>query len=351
MFERTLSLMEQAVAQKIFPSAALAIGARGQVMVCRCWGQTSLYPPSATVTPDTLYDMASLSKIIGTTMAALKLLEEGALSLNDTVGSFFAAPEEKRAITVRQLMTHTGGISAHFLLSDFGAAPADAAEIILKQPLTYAPGGEVVYSCMGYILLGKILERISGLSLDKLAERAVFRPLRMTDTVYGPVPSAACTELDPQTGNYLCGTVHDENARFLGGVSGNAGIFSSLNDMIKFVSMLACAGKTADGVYLSPAVYRLAIRNFTKGMAQSRGLGFQLAGDGSTFMGSLLSADSFGHTGFTGTSLAVEPESGLYIVLLTNRVHPTRDNREIIRFRALLHNCIASEYSTSQTIL
>lgn len=345
MFEKTVRLMEQALQNQVFPSAALAVGVREKVLLSRCWGKTGLFGPADAITPDTLYDMASLSKVLGTTMAAFRLMEDGALCLDSTVGDFFDAGADHRSITIRQLMTHTSGIAAHFYLSDFTQDPADAARVILERPLDYPTGSETVYSCMGYILLGKILEKITGLALDQLVEKCVFQPLAMRKATYHPAGSVACTERDPLTGRFLCGVVHDENARFLGGISGNAGIFSTLGDMVKFASMLACEGRSRAGAYLTPSTMRAATHNYTPGMAQNRGLGFQLAGSGSPFMGDLFGPGSFGHTGFTGTSLAVDPENGLFVILLTNRVHPTRENVKLIRFRNLLHNCIAAEFS------
>lgn len=345
MFEKTVQLMEQGLAEGVFPSAALAVGVRDKLLLSRCWGNTSLFAPAEPITPDTLYDMASLSKLIGTTMAAFSLIESGSLCLANTVGEFFEAPEDKRYITIRHLMTHTSGISAHFLLEKYASGPADAARAILEHPLAYPTGSGTVYSCMGYILLGKILEKISGLPLNRLVEKTVFEPLGMRATTYSPAGSVACTERDPQTGKILQGVVHDENARFLHGISGNAGIFSTLNDMVKFASMLACGGKTETGVYLSTPMLQAATRNYTPGMEENRGLGFKLNGGGAPFMGDLLGPKAFGHTGFTGTSLAVDPETGLFVVLLTNRVHPTRENTKLIRFRNLVHNCIAAEWA------
>lgn len=242
-------------------------------------------------------------------------------------------------------MTHTSGIAAHFHLTDWTDDPAKAVDVILAQPLVARPGEATIYSCMGYILLGKILEQVGGQHLDRLARDWVFDPLGMTRTTYRPEGDIAPTEWDSINGRLICGTVHDENARFLKGISANAGVFSDLDDMIRFAVMLACGGSQADGsAFLSPAMYRLATTNQTPGKSEHRGLGFQLAGDGS-FMGDLFPAGSFGHTGFTGTSLAVDPSSGLYVVLLTNRVNPTRDNLAIIRFRKIFHNAIIAAFS------
>ena len=338
-FEQTHRLICQGFEQGAYPSAALAIGI----------GQTlHLKSTCGNCNEKTLFDMASVSKILSTTMIAFRFLEDGMLRLYDTVGDFFPdAPRDKREITLLHLLTHTSGIPAHFLLSDHTSDPSDAADVILNHPLDRMPGEAPVYSCMGYILLGKILEKIGGTPLDELAQRYVFDPLGMKHTGYRPEGDIAPTELDPATGRLLQGTVHDENARFLGGISANAGVFSDLDDMILFAKMLACGGRTEVGTpYLSPAMLRAALINRTPHSAgEFRGLGFNLTGSPRNFLGDLMSPRAFGHTGFTGTSIAVDPESGLWVVLLTNRVCPTRANTQLVRMRSLIHNTAAAEAS------
>ena len=334
-FEQVCRLVRQGLDDGAYPSACLSVGIRGSVCVRQTFG-----PARET----TLYDIASLSKIVGTTMIAFRFLEEGRLRLYDTVEQFFPAPEDKKGITVLQLMTHTSGLPAHFYLSEEADGPGDAVRAILAHPLEHAPGALPVYSCMGYILLGRILEQIGGQSIDRLAQEYVFEPLGLTHTTYRPAGDVAPTERDPATGELLRGAVHDENARFLGGLSGNAGIFSDLCDMTRFVQMLALGGKLPDGTqFLSPATLRAALVNRTPGAGHEfRGLGFNLAGSPSNFLGDLMSPRAYGHTGFTGTSIAVDPDTGLFVVLLTNRVCPTRENGKLIRMRSLIHNAAAA---------
>lgn len=330
-------LVRRAVESGDYPATAYAVGCRGQVLVRGGCGDAR---------PATLFDMASLSKILSATMIALRMIEKGMICLSDPVGRFFAAPPDKTDITIQQLMTHTSGIAAHFYLADWTDDPDKAADVILAQPLAACPGDETIYSCMGYILLGKILEQVGGQPLDVLALEWVFRPLGMLRTTYRPEGDIAPTEWDKTANRLICGTVHDENARFLKGISANAGVFSDLDDMIRFAVMLTCGGRQADGAaFLSSAMFRLATANLTSGKTENRGLGLKLAGGEGAFMGDLFPAGSIGHTGFTGTSLAVDPTSGLYVVLLTNRVNPTRDNLAIIRFRKIFHNAIYASFS------
>ena len=338
-FEQVHRLILQGLEQGAYPSAALAVGIGPTTYLNRTYGSC---------TGDTVFDIASLSKILSPTMVAFRFLEEGKLRLYDTVETFFPdAPEDKKSITLLQLLTHTGGFPAHFYLSDYTADPKDAAQVILNHPLAQAPGGDPTYSCMGYILLGKILEQAGGSPLDQLARKYVFVPLGMDSTGYHPAGDIAPTELDPITGKLLQGIVHDENARFLGGISANAGVFSNLKDMTTFAKMLACNGITENGeAYLSPAMLQAAIRNRTPhSKGEFRGLGFNLAGSPRNFLGDLMSPRAYGHTGFTGTSIAIDPETGLWVVLLTNRVCPTRANTQLVRMRSLIHNAAAAEAS------
>lgn len=338
-FEQVHNLVLQNLEKGAYPAAALAIGMGDKLYLKRTYGSCD---------ENTIFDMASLTKVISPTMVAFRFIEDGLLRLYDTVADYFPdAPGDKKGITVLQLLTHTSGIAAHFYVSDFTDDPAEAAQVILNQPLAQAPGGDPIYSCMGYIVLGKILEKVGGAPLDVLAEKYVFTPLGMTHTGYHPTGDIAPTEMDKETGKLLCGVVHDENARFLKGISANAGVFSDLNDMIVFTKMLACGGRREDGsFYLSPAMMERAVTNHTPhSKGEFRGLGFNLARSPKNFLGDLMSSRTFGHTGFTGTSIAVDPETGLWVVLITNRVCPTRANTTLVRLRSLVHNAAAAEAS------
>jgi len=338
-FEQVHRIVRQALEDGAFPAAALAVGMGEKIYQKRTYGSC---------TESTLFDIASVSKVLSATMIAFRFLEDGALRLYDTVGFFFPdAPEDKKGITILQLLTHTGGFQDTFALSELTDDPAEAANVILHHPLVQAPGGDPIYSCMGYILLGKILEQVGGMPLDQLARKYVFEPLGLRHTTYRPTGDIAPTEMDPETGKLFQGVVHDENARFLQGISANAGVFSDLNDMIRFTQMLSLGGRLPEGgCYLSPAMMNAAIRNRTpNSKGEFRGLGFNLAGSPTNFLGDLMSARTFGHTGFTGTSIAVDPETGLWVVLLTNRVCPTRANRKLVRLRSMIHNAAAAEAS------
>ncbi len=338
MFLNACQMLEKEVGNA-FPSACLAVGLKDEILLQKSFGAATL---------DTYFDIASMSKITSTTMIALKYIETGKIRLYDRLDYFYNNVDKDKAnITILNLMTHTSGLPAHVYMSEYAKTKDDVESAILKLELVNAVGKVPVYSCIGYILLGKILEEIGKKPLDELAKELVFEPLGLKHTTYRPTGDIAPTELYPPTGELLCGIVHDENARFLDGISGNAGVFSTIGDMAKFTQMLALGGTAAGGNnYLSSATMKAAILNRTPGENHEyRGLGFNLARSPANFMGDLLGEHSYGHTGFTGTSMAVDPASGLFIVLLTNRVCPTRDNIKLVRLRSLLHNTIAAEAS------
>ena len=341
-FEKSTGMFVQAVENRLFSAGALAIGCRDRVFVKKAAGYVSYNEGASAVRTDTLFDMASLSKILGPTMCALKLIDGGTVSPDDRITSFLpGVPDDKAHITIRDLMTHTSGLPAEIFLYRECKSPDDAVSVILNRPLHYPTGTKTVYSCMGYILLGKILERITGKRLDRLSQDLVFTPLGMSSTGYRPTElnlpadNIAYTEVKTLWGCGMCGAVHDENARFLGGVSGNAGIFSDLDDMISFARALS-----VNHAGLSDGLFESAVSNYTRGFDDNRGLGFQLGGPELTFMGHKFGESCYGHTGYTGTSMLIDKESGVYVILLTNRVHPTRNTPLFFEFRRNLHDTV-----------
>lgn len=348
-FNRTVDLVRDAVKSGAVPAAAVGIGCGDKRYRMEVFGKTSYTEEGEEAGPETAFDMASVTKIMAPAILALQAVETGKLDLCDSLPRYFKkVPEEKRNISIFQLMTHTSGLPAHIRLSNFTDDPEQACRVIIEHPVEGVPGGQVIYSCVGFILLGKILEKLYGEPLDRLAKRRIFEPLGMEHTGYRRISETpagngtgfAFTEKDKKSGAWLAGTVHDENARFLDGVSGNAGVFSTLKDMMKFASCLACGGKGL----LSGAMFRAAVKNYTPGMEQNRGLGFHLANGYDSYSGAVFDQNAFGHTGFTGTSLLVSRESGLYAVLLTNRVHPDRTISSVLRLRRTLHTVAASEF-------
>lgn len=326
--EKITELLKKGINDGAFPCYAAAVGRESEVFYKSIGGFRAVEPERLPMTEDTLFDMASLSKLIGTTMAALKLIEGGRLAFENRICDYFDNCCGKENITIFQLMTHTSGIKAHFPLWLRGIEPKDAADEIIREKSGYEASSDAVYTCMGYILLGKILELIENEPLDRIVDRLVLTPLGMKNSGYCPKNKPfAATERDAVTCEIICGTVHDENARFLGGVSGNAGIFCDINDCIRFASMLSEKGKG----FIDEKLFEYAITDFTPDFSDRRGIGFQLVDD------------RYGHTGFTGTSIYVDRNSKTYAVLLTNRVHPTRENYKLMPLRREFHGLVFGE--------
>ncbi|MBR0320010.1 MAG: beta-lactamase family protein [Clostridia bacterium] len=329
-------MIEEAIEKGACPSACVAIGRGNKVYHTVCRGVTHM-ENGLPVNEDTLYDMASLSKVMGPTMVLLQAIEQGKITLEDTLCDYFEnVPDDKKSITIRRLMTHTAALNPSIPLYERCKEPEEAVRVILDAPLEGEIGKAPRYSCMSYVLLAGILEKAYGKKLDVLCKEMVFDKLGMEHTGYCPefCENTAATEVDKETGKAWQGIVHDENARFLRGVSGNAGVFSTLKDCEKFAMMLAQMGKGL----VSKAMMEKAIRNYTPGYDANRGLGFHLAGLEGCYFGDVFPDESFGHTGFTGTSMAVCPHTGIFVVILTNRVHPTRESSGLFRVRRALHN-------------
>ena len=344
MFERTKALVFDRVG-KACPSAAFAVGVQNSVFRRGFCGHQSITPERLPLTPDTKFDLASLSKLVSTAAVALRLTDRGVLSPDEPIGKYLDDPGNYGDCRISHLLTHTSGLVPGIALYAPEYRNRPSLEVILTSPPLSPPGEEVRYSCMGFIVLQHILENATGKPLDVLASELVFAPLGMTGALYCPPKGTvtAATEYPDSTG-----LVHDENARFLGGVSGNAGVFATLDDLIPFAAMCSAHGRLPSGrEFISRSLFDLAVKNHTPGMTDARGLGIQLKFDSAGPMGTLMSQGSFGHTGFTGTSLYVDSQTGLWGILLTNAVHLGRDNREgYFALRREFYDLITEEYAT-----
>ncbi|UCF40753.1 MAG: beta-lactamase family protein, partial [Gemmatimonadota bacterium] len=344
-------LLEHEVAEGAFPGAVLAVGHRGAVAV-RAVGRYGEEDPRP-VHEGTVYDLASLTKVVGLTTATMLLVAEGTLELDRPAQHYLPAFEGpgKEGITVRHLLTHSSGLPAWDTLYLKADTPEEALALVMRAPLEAAPGERYVYSDLGAITLTKVVEAVAGEPLDALLERRVFKPLAMRHTRFRPpeewLPMIAPTERDPWRGRLVHGEVHDENAYRLGGVSGHAGLFSTAPDLARFAGWMldAWAGRLTPGA--EPSLPAEVVREFTRRQpgpeGSSRALGWDTPSPSvRSSAGTLLSPSSFGHTGFTGTSIWIDPERELFIILLTNRVHPTRDNRAILRIRGQVADSVVA---------
>ena len=334
-------LIQCGISEKIFPGAVAYIAEDDTIPYCEAFGSRMHVPEIKPMQRDTIFDLASLTKPIVVATLIMQYVEEGTVELNEPVQKYlpeFSQPQ----VTVSHLLTHTSGLPA-WRATYLESKEKDGVINYLSQlPLDYPTGTQVVYSCLGYILLGKLLERVIGEPLNELAQKRIFQPLEMDWTCYNP-PSAwtdkcAATEdsnsFEKQMVNYqphdwregvIVGEVHDENAHFLGGVSGNAGLFSTATDIGKFCQMLLNGGNS---VLTTGSINQMATVQ-TTGLNESRGVGWIILEDGSLY-----------HTGFTGTSIRINLKMKMFAILLTNRVHPDASRPGIIEFRSKFHQSI-----------
>jgi CubicO group peptidase (beta-lactamase class C family) len=331
-------IVKTAIEEAVAPGVTIAVGRNGHIAYMKGYGYIDWNQPgSPKADTNTLYDLASLTKVIATTTLAMILEETGQLDISRTVVSYlpeFNSPE-KAQITVKQILTHSGGLEAGANIYATARGREQYLYQINARPLEYTPGSNMIYSDWDMILLQLVMERITGKTLDVLANEKIFRPLGMIDTQFQPPialrPRIAPTQVDEARGGLLWGTVHDENAWAIGGVAGHAGLFSTAKDLALFSMMILNGGEGANGVRIvKPAT--IARWTARQGKESTRALGWD-SPEGGSSAGQFFSPWSFGHTGFTGTSIWIDPEKDLFVVVLTNRVNPTRNNNRHVQLR------------------
>ena len=318
-------IITDAIAQQQIPGAVLIVGHDGQVVYRRAYGSRAIEPRREAMTIDTIFDCASLTKVVATTTAIMQLWEQGKLRMNDPVAKYLPefAQNGKQDITVRQLLVHYSGLPEDLDLAkkwegnNKDAAYRMAFEVVPDHP----PGSMFLYSDVNFIVLGALVERLSGESLDDYSAKHIFEPLGMKDTRFSPPkswePRIAPTEED-ESHHLLRGVVHDPTARRMGGVAGHAGVFSTADDLAILAQALLDGGRN---VLTSATVAKMTAPQQSVNGTVLRGFGWDIDSPFSTNRGELLPVGSYGHTGFTGTSLWIDPVTKTYIVLLTNAVH------------------------------
>jgi CubicO group peptidase (beta-lactamase class C family) len=356
------AIIELAVERGEVPGAVAAFGfATGPIEVVACGvsrlsdgelegrlREMSSWSPAAlndrngdtTVTPETIYDLASLTKVVATLPSVLRLVAEGEISLDEEVRRFF--PEARAPLayaSVRRLLSHTAGLPGSLPLHREAASVEEGVEVILAAEI--GPGSPYIYSDPGMILLGALVGRVSGQGLDRFAHEQVFAPLGMADTRFGPVTDrqVAATEYRPDRRQVVEGVVHDSNALAMGGICGHAGLFGTAGDLSRYArAWLELDERLGPAELLREATLEQANQDGTR-----RGLGWMLQGEDSS-VGGRASQSTFGHTGFTGTSLWCDPEQGWFGSLLTNRVHPSRENAMTIQgLRKRFYDAVAEQ--------
>ncbi len=372
--DRLDSIMQYWAADSAFPGAELLVAKDGMIVYDKDFGtlDTSLF--ARRVQPNTMYDLASLTKVIATTFAVMKLYDEDKLDLDAPVIKYIPAfgQNGKKNITITDLLVHDSGLPPDpprylwydsliapeqlqrllhdphaFVYADsfgtnFAAAHQAMCDSLYATPLVYKTGTKMVYSDIGMIVMGKVIETITGIPLDKYVEDSLYKPLGMTHTMFTPPsylwPSCAATEYDSAAGCLLQGVVHDENARSLGGVAGHAGLFSTSEDLAVYAQMLLNGGVYDGRRYLKTATIALFTRKHSS--LSTRALGWDTKAPEHSMAGEYFSPTSFGHLGFTGTSIWIDPVRKLFVVLLTDRVCPTRNNHKISLVRPAVHNAV-----------
>lgn len=350
--DRVDRLIGKEVNRGTFPGGVLLVRNREGTLKHDAYGLKAETPSEETMEPDTIFDLASLTKVIVTTTLALQLVESGTWRLKDPVSRYLEEFTDP-GISLKHLLTHTSGLIPWVDLFSGTTEEAEALDKLFtdKWPVLdpVIPQMErVIYSDLNFIILGLALERVTEKKLDDLAREKIFRPLEMNDTEFNPSVDPgriAPTEDSPIRGKLIRGEVHDENCHALGGITGHAGLFSTAEDLGNFVGSLLNGGSLNGKRVLTEPTVDLFRRNFTKGTGDRRTLGWQLQSENAESAGDLLSPESFGHTGFTGGSIWIDPCRDLATVFLANRVHPNRNRgkEEIGNFRARLHNAIIGE--------
>ena len=318
------AIINQAIADGNIPGAVLVVGHNGKIIYRKAYGSRALEPKREPMTLDTIFDLASLTKVIATTTAVMQLVEQGKVRLNDPVSKYLPefAQNGKEDITVRQLLTHYSGLAPDIELTPAFDSKEAGYRLAFAETPQQAPGSGFIYSDTNFIVLGAVVEKVSGETLDSYTQQHIFTPLKMMHTRFLP-PAAwrlriAPTEYD-ENEHMLRGVVHDPRARRMGGVAGHAGLFSTADDLAKFAQALLDGG---DEILSPLAVAKMTQPETPPSGPVLRGFGWDIDSPFSSNRGDLLPVGSYGHTGFTGTSIWIDPTTQTYIILLTNAVHP-----------------------------
>ena len=346
--EGILPLVEAAIQAKKIPGAVVLIGHEGRVVYRKAFGESSLVPERRVMTAETIFDLASMTKVVATTTAVMQLVELGKIVLNAPVSDYWPEFKQngKELVTIRELLTHYSGLPPDLELKPAWTGYDTAMQMIVDSKLDLPPGTRFVYSDINFETLGEIVRRVSGEPLGVYCAEHIFKPLGMKDTLFTPPASLrgriAPTQYEHGTsGPVLLGVVHDPTARFMGGVAGHAGLFSTADDISIFAQMLLNGGAYNGARILSPlSIEKMTTPQTPPNEMALRGLGWDIDSPFASNRGELFEVGSFGHTGYTGTSIWIDPVTKTYVILLANRVHPL-DIGEVVTVRSALATLVA----------
>jgi CubicO group peptidase (beta-lactamase class C family) len=339
------------------PGAVVLIAHQGRVVYRRAFGYRALEPQKIPMTEDTIFDLASLTKVIATTTAVMQLVEQGKMALDEPVARYWPefGANGKNEIRVRDLLKHSSGLRAGLNGNSSWSGYGEGLKQILAEKLVFPPGKNFLYSDINFIVLGELVARVSGLPLDKYCAQSIFNKLAMKDTGFKP-DAAQRSRIAPTTylnGKVLQGEVHDPTAYRMGGVSGHAGLFSTADDLALFAQMLLSGGSSNGAEILQPgSIEQMTTRQQTANGGGWWGLGWEINPSFDSRTDDLPQVNSFGHSGYTGTAIWIDPASRTYLIILTHRVHP-RGNGDAMPLRADILQFISAalgQSSSSQAI-
>ena len=321
-------IVQEGLRDKRLPGAVVLVGYQGRIVYRRAFGQRQLEPTPEPMTLDTVFDLASLTKPIATGTSLMQLIEAGKLGLVDPVAQHLPAfgNHGKEVITIRHLLTHQGGLIADNSMQDFAEGREKAIERLMALEPLAAPGERLIYSDVGFMVLGELVSVVSGQTLDEYTRTHLFEPLGMRETMYLPTSISAdrFAPTEQRDGHWMRGEVHDPRAFALGGVAGHAGLFSTADDLARFAQAMLNGGLLGEARILKPETVRL-MTSPQQTPGGIRSLGWDKRTGFSSNRGDLLSPSACGHGGFTGTGLWFDPEQQLFVIFLSNRVHPKGD--------------------------
>lgn len=342
------NIINQGIQDTAFPGAVVLISKDGENLYEKAYGNFTYDKNSNKVKVNSIFDLASLTKVTATTTAAMICVDRGLFSLDDKVAKYISefGANKKEEVTIKNLMLHNAGLVAWkpFFKTEIKTAD-ELLNYIYNSELQYEPGTKTVYSDWGFITLAKIIEHVTGNTLDEFCKEEIFEPLGMRRTMFNPSAKLKDeilpTEEDKYWRNRLVqGTVHDETSDMLGGVAGHAGLFSTAGDLAKLLQMLLQKGNCNGKQFVKPETVNEFIKQ--QSSLSTRAIGWDTKSDKNSTAGNLLSKVSYGHTGFTGTSAWTDPTRNLIIIFLTNRVYPTRENSKLFRIRGSLHDAVVN---------
>lgn len=355
------TLVNKNISDNKIPGAVVLIGRRGKIIYQKAFGNSSLVPEIKPMKTETIFDLASITKPVATATSIMILVERGIISLEDEVRKYipeFTAyvDENNKELHAKiyHLLTHTSGLpdytNADSIKTNYGSpSPEGTIQTIMNLKKLTSPGTKFRYSCLGFITLAEIIKRVTGQTVAEFSEKEIFKPLGMKNTTFNPGKDllARCAPTEYRDGKITCGFVHDPLAAVQGGISGNAGLFSTAQDLSIFAQMMLNKGGYKGTRILGVKTVELMTSIYNKVEFAGRGLGWDVNSAYMGQRGDIFEIGSYGHTGFTGTSILISPKEGLYLIILTNRVHPDGKG-DVLPMRRAIANIVASSIINSE---